>query len=109
MDSTTQLTAFDSLTQTRELQMLKTAIPYMKQSQKQQFAILIKYMELQNTIRLFSKNEASLFACDLPEDEPNSIAMLNELKKFCSPKELETLDMISNVLSMLDTCELIFN
>ena len=40
-------TPFDNMTQTRELQMLKTAIPYMKGDQKKQFAILIKYMELQ--------------------------------------------------------------
>ena len=44
-------TPFDNMTQTRELQMLKTAIPYMKGDQKKQFAILIKYMELQNTIQ----------------------------------------------------------
>lgn len=35
-------TPFDNMTQTRELQMLKTAIPYMKGDQKKQFAILIK-------------------------------------------------------------------
>ena len=45
-------TPFDNMTQTRELQMLKTAIPYMKGDQKKQFAILIKYMELQNTIHV---------------------------------------------------------
>ena len=31
-------TPFDNMTQTRELQMLKTAIPYMKGDQKKQFA-----------------------------------------------------------------------
>ena len=56
MDEATPLTPFDTMTQTREIQMLKTVIPYMKSSQKKQFAILIKYMELQNTlhdVRLF--------------------------------------------------------
>ena len=48
MDEATPLTPFDTMTQTREIQMLKTVIPYMKSSQKKQFAILIKYMELQN-------------------------------------------------------------
>ena len=53
MDEATPLTPFDTMTQTREIQMLKTVIPYMKSSQKKQFAILIKYMELQNTLHIF--------------------------------------------------------
>ena len=57
MDEATPLTPFDTMTQTREIQMLKTVIPYMKSSQKKQFAILIKYMELQNTLHIFSQEE----------------------------------------------------
>ena len=56
-------TPFDNMTQTRELQMVKTAIPY---------------------------------------------AMLNDLRKFCTDKELETLDMITNMVSMMETYETIF-
>ena len=90
-------TPFDNMTQTRELQMLKTAIPYMKGDQKKQFAILIKYMELQNTIQVFNQ-----------EDENSTLAMLNDLRKFCTDKELETLDMITNMVSMMETYETIF-
>ena len=60
MDEATPLTPFDTMTQTREIQMLKTVIPYMKSSQKKQFAILIKYMELQNTLHIFSQEEQVL-------------------------------------------------
>ena len=49
-NETSTFTPFDYMTQTRELQMLKTMLPYMKDTQKKQFAILIKYMELQNTV-----------------------------------------------------------
>ena len=45
-NETSTFTPFDYMTQTRELQMLKTMLPYMKDTQKKQFAILIKYMEL---------------------------------------------------------------
>lgn len=44
-NETSTFTPFDYMTQTRELQMLKTMLPYMKDTQKKQFAILIKYME----------------------------------------------------------------
>lgn len=109
MDNDIALTTFDQMTQTREIQMLKTIVPYIKDSQKRQFAILIKYMELQNTAKLFSHKEQVLSMCSLPEEENNTVAMLNELRRFCSPKELETIDMLTNMLSMLDTYEAIFS
>ena len=75
MDEATPLTPFDTMTQTREIQMLKTVIPYMKSSQKKQFAILIKYMELQNTLHIFSQEEQVLSMCSLPEEENNPPAL----------------------------------
>ena len=105
MDEATPLTPFDTMTQTREIQMLKTVIPYMKSSQKKQFAILIKYMELQNTLHIFSQEEQVLSMCSLPEEENNPQSLLNSLRPFCTPKELETIDMLTNMLSMLETYE----
>lgn len=103
-----QMTTFDTMTQSREIQMLKTVIPYMKNSQKKQFAILIKYMELQNTIQIFSQENQALSMCSLPEEENNTVSMLNDLRKFCTPKESETIDMLINMFSMLETYEAIF-
>ena len=103
-----QMTIFDTMTQSREIQMLKTVIPYMKNSQKKQFAILIKYMELQNTIQIFSQENQALSMCSLPEEENNTVSMLNDLRKFCTPKESETIDMLINMFSMLETYEAIF-
>ena len=102
------LTPFDHMTQTRQLQMLKTAVPYMKGDQKKQFAILIKYMELQNTIQVFSEEEKVLSMCSVSEEENPTLSLLNEIRKFCSPKELETLDMMTNLLSVMETYETIF-
>ena len=101
-------TPFDNMTQTRELLMLKTAIPYMKGDQKKQFAILIKYMELQNTIQVFNQEDKVMSMCSVSEDENSTLAMLNDLRKFCTDKELETLDMITNMVSMMETYETIF-
>ena len=100
-DTYLEPTIFDTLTQTREIQMLKTAIPYMKQSQKRQFAILIKYMELQRAVQIFSSDNASIAACEVPEDQNNSLNMLNELRKYATLYELETIDMLTNLFSML--------
>ena len=98
-NETSTFTPFDYMTQTRELQMLKTMLPYMKDTQKKQFAILIKYMELQNTVQVFSVDEGS----------NNMVAMLNDLRVFCTSKEQETIDMLANMFSMLETYETIFS
>ena len=100
-DTYLEPTFFDTLTQSREIQMLKTAIPYMQQSQKRQFAILIKYMELQRAIQVFSPGAASLSACEIPPEENNSFNMLNELRKYANPRELELIDNFTNLLSMM--------
>ena len=100
-DTYLEPTIFDTLTQSREIQMLKTAIPYMRQSQKRQFAILIKYMELQRAIQVFSPGNASLTACELPAEENNSLNMLNAMRKYASPKEQEMIDNFTNLFSMM--------
>ena len=105
----TPFTPFDYMTQTKELQMLKTMLPYMKEAQKKQFAILIKYMELQNTIQVFSQEDKVMSMCSVNEDNKNLMGMLQDLRQFCSPKEQETLDMLTNMFSMMETYETIFN
>lgn len=104
----TPLTPFDNMTQTRQLQMLKTIIPYMKGEQKKQFAILIKYMELQNTAQVFSQEDKVLSMCSVNEDGNQMLALLNDLRQFCTEKEQETLDMMVNMFSMMETYETIF-
>ncbi len=105
----TPFTPFDYMTQTKELQMLKTMLPYMKEAQKKQFAILIKYMELQNTIQVFSQEDKVMSMCSANEESNNLVGMLQDLRQFCSPKEQETLDMLTTMFSMMETYETIFN
>lgn len=94
-------TIFDTLTQSKELQMLKTAVPYMRQSQKQQFAVLIKYLELQRAMQVFAPGTVTLAACELPEEENNTINMLGEMRKYANQREQELIDNFTNLLSML--------
>lgn len=105
----TPFTPFDYMTQTKELQMLKTMLPYMKEAQKKQFAILIKYMELQNTIQVFSQEDKVMSMCSANEESNNLVGMLQDLRQFCSPKEQETLDILTTMFSMMETYETIFN
>lgn len=94
-------TIFDTLTQCRELQMLKTAIPYMHQTQKYPFALFIKFLELQRAMHVFVPGTASLAACEIPAEENNTLNMLNEMRKFATPHEEEFIDSIINLFSMM--------
>lgn len=105
----TPFTPFDYMTQSRQLQMLKTTLPYLRESQKKQFAIFIKYMELQNTIQVFSQEEKVLSMCSVDEEKNTTVSLLNDLRQFCTEKEQETLDTLVNLFSMLETYETIFN
>lgn len=105
----TMPTSFDTMTQTREMQMLKTILPYMRGDQKKEFAILIKYLELQNTIQVFSQEEKVLSMCSAEDTGHSMLSMLNDLRQFCTEKEQETLDTLANMFSMMETYETIFN
>ena len=100
-DTYLEPTIFDTLTQSREIQMLKTAVPYIKQSQKRQFAILIKYLELQRAMRIFTPGTATLSACEIPEEQNTSLNMLTEMRKYATPKEQDMIDNFTNLISMM--------
>lgn len=94
-------TDLDSLVQDRQLQMMKTAIPYINPSTQGTFAFLIKFMELKRTMNLFSGANASLQMCSAPEAaEPLSVKLLATLLDFSTEEERETLDMLMNYVQM---------
>ena len=100
-DTYLEPTIFDTLTQSREIQMLKTAVPYVKQSKKRQFAILIKYLELQRAMQIFTPGATTLSACEIPNEQNNSLNMLTEMRKYATPKEQDMIDNFTGLLSMM--------
>ena len=52
----TALTEYDGLVQTRELQMIKSILPFVNPKHQMPLAILIQSMEFHNTIRMFQNN-----------------------------------------------------
>lgn len=101
----TTLTEYDELVQTRELQMLKSMLPFVATQHQMPLAILIQSMEFKNTLRMFQTNANALTACALPKDTDKKTAMIQTLKKFCTPKERETLDNIMNIMYIMENYE----
>ena len=62
----------------------------------------MKFSEFVNTIQFFSKNNASLTACEQDTDSRgNLLEMVTALKNVCDDAERETLDMMLNFLQAM--------
>ena len=106
MEDKNMFTPYDEMIQTREVQMLKAMVPYIGGRTKQSLAFLIQYMEWKNTLQKFSDGSSELCACEIPEGTDRRIAMLTELKSFCTPKAQETIDTFLNLFCIMDNYEL---
>ena len=105
MDEKTLFTPFDEITQTKELQMLKTIFPYLSKDKQRPLVMMISCMAMVNSMKVLSETPAlSVAETETPSDR--RIAMLNALKKYFSPSEQETIDNILNVFSILDNKEI---
>ena len=105
MDEKTLFTPFDEITQTKELQMLKTIVPYLSKDKQSPLVMMISCMAMVNSMKVLSETPAlSVAETETPSDR--RIAMLNALKKYFSPSEQETIDNILNVFSILDNKEI---
>ena len=105
MHEKTLFTPFDEITQTKELQMLKTIVPYLSKDKQRPLVMMISCMAMVNSMKVLSETPAlSVAETETPSDR--RIAMLNALKKYFSPSEQETIDNILNVFSILDNKEI---
>lgn len=103
MENNELLTPFDEATSSRELQILKTLLPFIPISQQRQLALIIELLQMQRTLNYIDSASNLLTAQNLPEESDNRIAMLSAVKKFCSPEDQETIDNIINILSIMES------
>ena len=79
MDNNYIPTAFDEKIQSKDLQILKTALPYMKGSRQKEILTLIKSMELKKSIELIDSNDTSLSICSTDNPMENTLNMLSDI------------------------------
>ena len=97
MDDELKPTLFDEQLQSKELQILKTSIPYLQEPQQKNLAIFAKILELQKTIHFFENDSSSLNICSMENPEENVVNMLNDIRPYCNEKEAENLDSFINM------------
>lgn len=93
--------ALDAMVQDRQLQMMKTAVPYINPSSQGTFAFFIKFMELRRTMSVFGGGSNSLQMCSAPETaEPLAIQLLSTMLDFSTEQERENIDTLLNYVQM---------
>ena len=102
MNQETYQTEYDGLVQTREVQMLKSLLPFAALKNQMPLAILIQSMEFRNTIHLFQNNANALSACAVHNEPDKKNAMIQTLRRFCTPKEKETIDTLLNIMCVME-------
>lgn len=94
------LTPFDSMVSDSRLQMIKAAIPYLSNREQQFLSIYVKYIELNHTFRLVGNTDSNaLSSCSVDEEHHTTADMLSAIKQYCSDKEKEMIDLLSNFMS----------
>ena len=102
MDQENYVTEYDELVQTRELQMLKSLLPFANIKSQMPLALLIQSMEFRNTLHLFRNNANILSACSIKNEPDKRNAIFQTLRKFCTPREKETIDTILNIMCVME-------
>lgn len=96
------VTEYDGLVQTRELQMLKSLLPFANVKSQMPLAILIQSMEFRNTVQMFQNNANILTASSVHNESDKRNAMIQTLRRFCTPKEKETIDTLLNIMCVME-------
>ncbi|MCC8080866.1 MAG: hypothetical protein LIO80_02435 [Lachnospiraceae bacterium] len=110
MDETnTRQPVLDTLIQSRDLQMLKSIVPYFSGTQQRTISFLIRLIELQKTMQLFDA-EPEMQAAELQSGKNDSPAertrhMLNVMKEFCNPQEQANIDSLIGFFEMFESYE----
>lgn len=92
------ITSFDSIITNRQMQIIKSSLPFIPVSDQKFMSVMVKFQELKNTIELFSEPDGNLCACDATDDPyENLTQMISSIKTYCSDEEKEFVDMAYNM------------
>lgn len=102
MEEHATTTPYDEMLQTRDIQILKSIVPFLDYGMKRQAAILIQCMELRHIADIFSSKENTLSVCSVPDGTDKRTALLTAVRQYCTPKEQETIDTLLNLMCIMD-------
>ena len=95
------LTPIDEIANQNHLQLIKAAISFLPPQNQRALSLLIKVMELRNLSAFFQK-QGSLHACNVGGTPASFPEMLAEMRNYCDGPELELIDQLGQMFSMMD-------
>lgn len=101
------MTPFDELVSSPQLQIMKLMIPYAPARGRRALAACVKFMELRETLRIFSNSGGGIRAQMIGDEEPfTPLDILNSFRPYLRPREAAALDMIINIKEMMSVMEM---
>ena len=98
------VTAFDALYTTNQIQKLKVLLPYIDPPMQKNLAVYIKYMELQYTMRYVRRHPFQISGCSISTDQkPDLQSLCLQLSLYSSPEEIRQLEQFRNMLQTMET------
>lgn len=95
----------DEMVEEDSVQMLKAALPYLPASNQSFVSIFAKFLELQNTIRLFHSTKGEVQICAQSREQGDPLEMLTACSKVCHGAAKERIDSLINTLVMIQMFE----
>lgn len=92
---------YDAFVHSKDIQILKSMLPFIDRKQQMPLAIMIQFIEFQNALRLFRDKDKGLSANTIHNEEERQMAMLSALMKNFSAEEQETMNNMMNMITMM--------
>lgn len=96
----------DEMVSGESLRILKATLPYLPPNGQRMLSILVKTMELNNTISIFrSSSSADMHIC-ASSDDISPLEMLKDIQEQCSERTKDKIEQLINLYVMLQVMEL---
>lgn len=102
---TDQVLAFDTLFTNNHIQKMKIFLPLLDDSMQKNFAVYIKYLELQYTISFFERKESDLHICSRKQQKASMDDIFDELICYCSESEKKSINQMKQMMNTFKTIQ----
>lgn len=97
-----ELTPFDQIISSQNLQILKVLLPYMPPDSQRMMAIYVKFSELQHTLNLFQDFSKLVQIQNFEKQTLSPLDMIHEIQPYLSKNASDMLDTFSNMMNTME-------
>ena len=101
-----ELNILDEMIAEDQVEILKAAMPYLPAQGQRLISVYAKFLELSNTIRLFSQPQADMQMHAQEQFTADPLEMLTACSKVCRGPAKERIDSLINTMAMVQLFEL---